>query len=250
MTHRAAFAAALFDPARPCPPGLRAWNGSDPAVRFAVHRNNVVVSLVEALADTFAVVRELVGDEFFAAMAREFAQAHPPRSPVLALYGDAMPEFIERFAPADGVPHLVDIARLEHARIRACHAADVPARGAQAVAARLARPEALPGARLALPPGVSIVASRHAVVSLWAAHQGTDDEIACVDPERPEGALVLREGEDAVVVAIDLPTAHWLQRLAAGSTLAEAACAAPQLDLAAAFGVLLRHPALTAWEPP
>jgi hypothetical protein len=250
MTCQADFAAALFDPARPCPSGLRAWNGSDPALRYAVHRNNVVVSLIDALADTFPVVRELVGGDFFAAMAREFVQTHPPRSPVLALYGDALPEFIERFAPADGVPYLADIARLEHARVRACHAADAPALGAQAVAARLARPEALPAARLTLHPSVSAVASRHAVVSLWAAHQGAVHDIARVDPTQPEAALVLREGEDAVVVAIEPATAQWLHRIASGATLAEAAHAAPQLDLAAAFGVLLRHPALTAWEEP
>ncbi len=40
------FARALLDPQQPCPPGLRSWNGCDPAARFAVHRNNVVSSLV------------------------------------------------------------------------------------------------------------------------------------------------------------------------------------------------------------
>lgn len=53
MSHQQAIAAALLDPAHPCPPGLTAWNGSDPAHRFAVYRNNVIVSLVDALADTF-----------------------------------------------------------------------------------------------------------------------------------------------------------------------------------------------------
>jgi hypothetical protein len=250
MTHQADFAAALFDPARPCPSGLRAWNSSDPALRYAVHRNNVVVSLIDALADTFPVVRELVGADFFAAMARDFVRAQPPRSPVLALYGGALPAFIEQFAPAAAVPCLADMARLEHARVRACHAADAPAPGATTVAERLARPDALPGARLALHPSASIVMSPHAVVSLWAAHQGSGEELERIDLDRPESALVLREGEDAVVVAIDPPTAHWLQQLAAGAALADAACAVPQLDLAAAFGVLLRHPALTAWEEP
>ena len=42
-----AFAAALLDPALPCPAHLRAWNGSDATRRFSVHRNNVVGSLVD-----------------------------------------------------------------------------------------------------------------------------------------------------------------------------------------------------------
>ena len=51
MNNQAAFAQALLDPDLPCPSGLCTWNGSDPARRFAVYRNNVVVSLIDALAD-------------------------------------------------------------------------------------------------------------------------------------------------------------------------------------------------------
>ena len=50
MSTQTAFAAALLDPDLPPPDRLIAWNGSDPARRFAVYRNNVVVSLVDALA--------------------------------------------------------------------------------------------------------------------------------------------------------------------------------------------------------
>ena len=71
----AAFAEALLSPESDHPPGLRTWNGSDPGPRFAVYRNNLVVSLVDALADTYPVVQEMVGVEFFRAMAREFVRA-------------------------------------------------------------------------------------------------------------------------------------------------------------------------------
>ena len=80
MSTQTAFAAALLDPGLPPVEGLRAWNNSDPARRFAVYRNNVLVSLVDALADTFPVVQELVGAAFFRAMARVFALANPPRT--------------------------------------------------------------------------------------------------------------------------------------------------------------------------
>ena len=68
--NQALFAATLLDPTLPCPPGLTAWNGSDLTRRLAVHRNNVVVSLVDALADTFPVTQQLVGEDFFRTMAR------------------------------------------------------------------------------------------------------------------------------------------------------------------------------------
>ncbi|MEZ5722575.1 MAG: DNA-binding domain-containing protein [Paracoccaceae bacterium] len=59
--------------------------------RFDVYRNNVVVSLSEALATGFPVVRKLVGEAFFSAMAGVFVRAHPPRSPVLTMYGEGFP---------------------------------------------------------------------------------------------------------------------------------------------------------------
>ncbi|MBP8278840.1 MAG: putative DNA-binding domain-containing protein, partial [Propionivibrio sp.] len=43
MSAQTTFAAALLDPDLAPPNGLIAWNGSDPARRFAVYRNNVVV---------------------------------------------------------------------------------------------------------------------------------------------------------------------------------------------------------------
>ena len=149
---QAEFAAALLDAERPVPAGLCAWNGSDPARRFAVYRNNVIVSLVGALADTFPVLRQLVGDEFFDAMAGLYVRAHPPTSPVLAHYGEGLADWLAAFDPARALPYLSDMARLERARIAACHAGDAQPLAAEAIAARLADPASLPGARPTLHP--------------------------------------------------------------------------------------------------
>jgi hypothetical protein len=91
-------------PGAPCPPGLRTWNGSDPAQRFAVYRNNVVVSLIDALADTFPVVQQLVGPDFFRAMAGVFVRRPPAALAGAGHYGQAFPAFIARFPPAQACP--------------------------------------------------------------------------------------------------------------------------------------------------
>lgn len=80
---QAEFATALLDPKAACPSGLQAWNRSDPQPRLAVYRNNVVSSLIGALADTFPVVQALVGVDFLHAMAGVFVRQHPPRSRLL-----------------------------------------------------------------------------------------------------------------------------------------------------------------------
>jgi len=256
---QAAFAATLLAPELPCPPGLKAWNGSDPAVRLAVHRNNVVSSLIDALADAFPVTQALVGAEFFRAMASVFVRRHPPRSRVLAHYGEELPGFIERFDPAASVPYLADVARLERARIRAYHAADVPPVQAEAVAAALACGEAVADLRLELHPGVSVLVSPYAVASLWAAHQ-TDDEgdIALVDPQAPESVLILREGLDVLVLVLAPGMAAFITALQQGAPLAAAALPAQghaadlatEFDLTAAVSLLMQRGAVTSLHIP
>ena len=248
----AEFARALLDARLPCPDGLRACNGADPAARYAVHRNNVVGGLAEALADTFAVVRELVGADFFDAMARRYVRADPPASPVLALYGEGFPAFVQGFEPARSLPYLADVASLEWLRQRALHAADAAVLSAPQIARHLADPTALPGARVVFHPSADVLRSPCAVVSLWAAHQGLGD-IAAVDPAQPESALVLRQDATAAVIALDPAAALFMRCLLYGVTLGEACAEAAALagfDLAASLRLLIVHGALSAWHAP
>src|SRR6266436_557889 len=100
------FAQALLDADRPIPYGITAHNAVVSARRFAVYRNNVVAGLVKALKSRFVVVDKIVGEEFFAAMARVFVKEQPPRSPVLAIYGDEFATFIAAFDPARELAYL------------------------------------------------------------------------------------------------------------------------------------------------
>lgn len=250
------FAAALLDPQRPLPAGLAAWNGSDPARRFAVYRNNVIVSLVAALAETFPVLRRLVGDEFFDAMAALHVREHPPTSPVLADYGAGFAGWLEGFAPAQALPYLPDMARLEHARVMAFHAADAAPLAAEAIAARCADASHLPGSWPILHPSCRVLRSPFAVEALWAAHQH-DGEMPAVDIDRPGAALVLRDpGDEVLVVPLPPAAAAFCAALRCGTTLAQALAetegeaGAAGFDLAGTLALLIRHGALVAWHTP
>lgn len=253
MTAQASFARALLDPVWACPDGLRAWNGSDPATRFAVYRNNVVVALVDALSATFPVCSALVGEAFFRAMAREFVAARPPRSRVLAFYGRDFPAFVDAFAPAESVPYLADVARLEMARLEACHAADVEALAPDEIAAALADPARLPALRIEAHPSAAVLRSRFAVFSLWAAHQGEgapEIELATVDPAQPQSVLVVRAGLDVHCVELAPAIAVFIDRLLHGAGLATAQHAAhgagPDFDLVTGLTILLQWQIITA----
>ena len=241
-----AFSAALLDASLPPPAGLHAWNGSDPAVRFAVYRNNVVHSLVAVLADTFPVVQQLVGDEFFGAMARLYVVDHPPTSPLMHRYGAGLPGWIADFEPATALPYLSDIARLEWARLCAFHAADAAPIPVPVIGALTQAPERLARAALVLHPSLAVVRSAHPIVSLWAAHQLDDAErdarLSQVAMHRAEAALVFRDAaDDALVIEVPDADAALAAAIAAGTPLGAAQAAHPQADLVRVLSLLLQH---------
>lgn len=230
MSDAAEFCAALLDPARPTPAGM------SPARRFAVYRNNVVVSLIDALVQSFPAIHALVGDQFFRATAGEFVRAHPPRSPVMLDWGGAFPDWIEAFPPAAGTPYLGDVARLEWARIRAYNAAEAAPLGPDALGAL--GPDALPGARFGLHPSFALIRSRFPVVSLWGDVTGQG---ATPDFARAETALVVRPDAEVTTRAVSPAFADFLAALAAGFPLGAAvqeAAAGGGFDLAEALGAV------------
>ena len=76
----AVFARALTDPARPTPVDVVGPRGKAAIKRYDVYRNNVTVSLINALAATYPAVQRITGVEFFHAMARFHIRATPPTS--------------------------------------------------------------------------------------------------------------------------------------------------------------------------
>jgi hypothetical protein len=251
MSTRHDFARALLDPELPCPAGLVAWNGSNPARRFQVYRNNVLVALVDALASNFVVTHELVGEAFFgrwrpsmSAPIRPARRCWPATAPTFRLH--------RQLYPGRGLPYLADVARLEYLRAVACHAADVSPVGEGALAAQLADEGGLPGLRFALHPSLAVLPSRFAVVSLWAAHQGVGD-LAAVVPDVAETALVLRTGLEVEVIEIPPASGVFIAALQSGRPLGQAAEEATALgagfDLAATLGLLLQKSAITTLHP-
>jgi hypothetical protein len=249
MSRQQQFFEALLKPERPCPEGLMTWNGSDPALRFAVYRNNVIASLIDALADTYPVTQELVGEAFFRAMARLFVSLEPPRSRVLAFYGDTFASFIERFPPAASVLYLADVARLEMARVRAYHADDATEITTDALVQVLTDIEGLPDLCLGLHPSAALLRSRYAVASLWAAHQGVVD-LSTVDPDLPESMLVIRHDLDVSVIRLKAGADAFIAQLLQGAILGAAAEHAmesnPDFNLTETLGLLIQQRAISS----
>lgn len=81
--------------------------------RLVLHARNYRASLQGVLASAFPAVRRLVGEGFFAFTTARFASLHPPRNPVLALYGADFPGWLAAAPQLHDFPFVADTARLE-----------------------------------------------------------------------------------------------------------------------------------------
>ena len=228
------FAAALLDPEAPLPRGIIDPRGRPAPKRFAVYRNKVASSLIDALKAGFPTLVKLLGEEFFAAMALVFLRAHPPRSRILMLYGDELPGFLEGFQPVAHLGFLADIARVEQALRESYHAADsnpLP----EAEFQRLLGQD-IASLRLRLAPSLRLVRSRWPILQIWAAnHEGgpTPKPVA-------EDALILRAEFDPRPHLLPPGGAEFIDGLLAGKTLGESLdLAAGHVDLVAVLGLLI-----------
>jgi len=217
------FASALLDPDRAPPAFVAGPHGKAASKRYAVYRNNVTVSLIDALAATFPATMRITGVDFFRAMARFHVRATPPTSPLLFEYGRDFPVFIERYEHAQSMPWLADVARLERAWLDAYHAADVAPLRPEALA--LIAPAQLADTVFVPHPATRIVRSTYSAVTIFAANRG-DDPVSRIDASAPEDALVTRPDLEVMVRRLPPGGAVFLSRLIAGEPLGTAADAA------------------------
>ena len=188
--YAAAFAASLLDPARETPGDRRRPARARPLrKRYAVYRNNVTVSLIDALAAVYPAVQRITGADFFRAMARFHIRETPPTSPLLFEYGRDFPDFIARYPHAEAMPWLADVARLERAWLDAYHAADAPALGGGSWPT--SRPSASPISCFKPIRRRGSSAPSFAAVAIFAANRERGP-VERIDASEPEDALVTR----------------------------------------------------------
>jgi hypothetical protein len=212
---------------------------------FAVYRNTVMKGAIDALQANYPAVARLVGDEWFRAAAAIFARAQPPARATLLHYGERFADFLAGFGPAQELPYLPGVARLDRCWTEAHSAADEAPVASGAVAALA--PAAL--ARAVLRPHA---AARWAwfedmpVATIWQRNRGPGAAGAVAEADlewRGEGLLLARPR--GVVAWHDIGRAGcaFLDACAAGAPLAAAAtaalAAAPGVDLARMMQTLL-----------
>lgn len=216
------------------------------------YRGNASAIAERTLAAAFPTVRQLVGDESFARLARAHWHRHPPCRGDLARYGDALPDWIADDPQLASEPYLADVARVDwavHAIECATDVAPVP-EGLRLLGER--DPAQL---MLRLRPGLQCIASRWPVVTIWRAHRSdAADRFAAVrqafDDGVAENALVSRPQWRASVSVIDAPGARFIAALGEAMPLSRALDAAGgRFDFEAWLHDAVRQQWLQAVEP-
>ena len=161
-----------------------------------VHVACVHAGLRAALAQRVPTVVALVGEDFFALLAREYARTHPPTAPALSCWGEELPSFLAAREDCAALPWLADVATFDLALDRVAWADP-------------ADPD---------DPGRTRVLSLHHAVdhlreAVAAALEGDDSALARVDLTPAPRHFLLWCSEEAMVRcrAIDEPTARALE---------------------------------------
>ena len=230
-----AFSDALFAPAAEASLQLR--HGE----RFGLYRGNLASTWTKALAAAYPVIAQLVGEEFFAALAREYGRAHPSDSGDLNRFGARFEPFLRCFEHVKDLPYLPDMARLEWQLHSIHYAPHEPELQAQDI-----NPQTVEEQSFRWQPTAQLFESEWAVVPLWLAHQGMPFPQKMDEPSR---AFLSRPAWTAQVTQLQAPQYAALQALREGKTFGDALDAAFALDenfnVAASLQQWLQHQILT-----
>lgn len=206
----------------------------------AVYRNTATKGRIDALELNFPTIAQMVGSEWFRAAAREFVEEQPGDDPFLAAFGAGFPDWLTRFTPAQEMPFLGPVARLDRAwteahLAREANVLDLP------LAASLGY--ALFGKAARLHPSVNLFWFDWTAPSLWISHRYP--AMASVLEWRPEPEGLLIHRSDAEVRARRLDRVEWTyldacrQGLPFGAAALAAKGAAPSRDLTATLAELI-----------
>ena len=197
--------------------------------RLAVYRGNVYANCGKALASAYPIVRKIVGEEFFDAMAREYVRSNPSQSGDLNRYGERLCDFVAGFPHTADLPYLPDVARMEWLLHRAYFAENASPFDPSS----LARVEAerYLALRLELSAACALLESDWPLGRIWTIHQDDSRGAFEIDLDSgPDRVLVHRPLWRAQVLSLACGDFLFLSAASRGETLGAALQAAATAD--------------------
>lgn len=163
--------------------------------RLQIYRNNYVISLSEVLEACYPLLRAVIGEECFSALARHYVMHHPLTSADVSTYGAGLESSIAALPHLlQSVPYAADLARFEWQLDAVQQSyATAPRPDCQPLT-RLAALSAAQQAqvRLQLSPWVSVFSAPYALFDLRAAILSED--FSALQLAEPQRGLIACDG--------------------------------------------------------
>jgi hypothetical protein len=210
---------------------------------IALYRGNLTATWDKTLSAAYPVLRALVGDEFFAALARAYGQQNPSTDGDLHRYGAAFADFLAGFAPVASYRYFPDVAHYEWALHRA-HFAPASLAIDRANLATCT-PQQLEDMRLRLHPACTLLSSNWAVGPIWRAHQA--DPNGDAPPGLPQNidiadcAVTVRPRWRVDLLTLSASSSAALHCIEQGACLGEAVDRALAIDAHFSFATELQQ---------
>jgi hypothetical protein len=199
------------------------------APRLEIYANTRFGTLRQTLGLTFPAVRALVGTPFFETLTRDFTAQAAPASAYLNDYGGELPRFLRSYEPTASIAYLADVAMLEWAVSRACHAPDAPRLDPRRLTAL--PPEDLGRVIFTPHPSVAILRLDYPADCIWRAVLEQDETaMRSIDLAAGPVYLLIERGLDEEVQVRRLGHEAWsmTRRLLAGQPLFRALSIEPE----------------------
>jgi Putative DNA-binding domain len=185
-----------------------------------VYQANAHASALRSLQTAYPVVEQLIGEDTFAHLARDFWARHPPTRGDLTQWGGELSGFIASIAALQTEPYLSDVAITEWALHTAATVAD---QAADLATFALLTQHDSDTLTFQLAPGITLIDSNFPIASILTAHLYTNPSLEQVGQKLrdklSETALVWRQGLRPIVSSCSAGEAAFIRRLLAGKSL-------------------------------
>jgi hypothetical protein len=196
-------------------------DGLSAEARLQVHKNNMTITLTEALASIYLVLHKLVGEDFFKHMARAYLTQHPPTSGALLFFGGDFADFIASFKPAASLSYLPDVARLEWSRHQVFNGPDCEPLAIQSL--NKLNQTQMGSVCFKVNPNHRIIKSFYPLLKIWQANQdGADDNEVIDINSGAQNILIARGGFDVWLLNLSETEVDFFEALKAGHALNDA----------------------------
>nr|WP_314859971.1 DNA-binding domain-containing protein [uncultured Undibacterium sp.] len=196
--------------------------------RLAIYRGNVQSIWTKALLNTFPVLQQLVGDEFFTFLALQYGRQFPSQSGDLNQFGSQFSSYLSTEAAVEDYPYFAAVAALEWHLHCAYYAENVDLIGLAQFLTGAG--DTVQHCRLLFHPAANLFQSSYAAAQVYLAHQ--EQAIRAIDVPLNTScfALVSRPKWRVELMLLDAASFRALQALQQGEILGDALEQAMSVD--------------------